>query len=93
MEKALGYFEQKVEPMQYGTFRAKGCFIGSGVGEAGGKTIIGGRCKHSGMVWSESGVQNILALRCLHIRRRLQEFWKCRLNQPAAHNDTLPLPT
>jgi hypothetical protein len=91
VEKALGYFVRNVNRMQYGTFRAKGYFIGSGVVEAGCKTIIGGRCKQSGMFWSEAGAENILALRCIHCSRRLDEFWKHRLNQRAARNDALRL--
>ena len=91
MEKELGYFARNIKRMQYGTFRAKGYFIGSGVVEAGCKTVIGGRCKQSGMFWSESGAENILALRCIHSSRRLDEFWKNRLNERAARNDTLPL--
>ena len=91
VEKELGYFVRNVKRMQYGTFRAKGYFIGSGVVEAGCKTRIGGRCKQSGMFWSESGAENILALRCIHSSRRLEEFWKHRLNQRAARNDALPL--
>jgi hypothetical protein len=91
VEQALGYFVRNVSRMQYGTFRAAGYFIGSGVVEAGCKTIIGSRCKQSGMFWSESGAENILALRCLHSSRRLEEFWKHRLNQQAARNDALPL--
>jgi hypothetical protein len=91
VEKELGYFVRNVKRMQYGTFRAKGYFIGSGVVEAGCKTLIGGRCKQSGMFWSESGAENILALRCIHSSRRLEEFWKHRLNQRAARNDALPL--
>jgi hypothetical protein len=91
VEKELGYFVRNVKRMQYGTFRAKGYFIGSGVVEAGCKTVIGGRCKQSGMFWSESGAQNILALRCIHSSRRLDKFWKDRLNAHAARNDTLPL--
>jgi hypothetical protein len=91
VEEALGYFVRNVSRMQYGTFRAAGYFIGSGVVEAGCKTIIGGRCKQSGMFWSESGADNILALRCIHSSRRLEDFWKYRLNQQAARNDALPL--
>jgi len=91
VEKALGYFVRNVDRMQYGTFRAAGYFIGSGVVEAGCKTVIGGRCKQSGMFWSESGAQNILALRCIHSSRRLDDFWKYRLNEQAASNDALPL--
>jgi len=91
VEEALGYFVNNVSRMQYGTFRAAGFFIGSGVVEAGCKTVIGSRCKQSGMFWSESGAQNILALRCIHSSRRLDEFWKHRLNAHAARNDTLAL--
>ena len=91
VEQALGYFVRNVSRMQYGTFRAAGYFIGSGVVEAGCKTVIGGRCKQSGMFWSESGAENILALRCIHSSRRLEVFWKYRLNAKAARNDALPL--
>ena len=91
VEEALGYFVRNLSRMQYGTFRAAGYFIGSGVVEAGCKTVIGGRCKQSGMFWSESGAENILALRCIHSSRRLDEFWKDRLNAHAAYNDALPL--
>jgi hypothetical protein len=91
VERALGYFVRNVSRMQYGTFRAAGLFIGSGVVEAGCKTVIGGRCKQSGMFWSKSGAENILALRCIHSSRRLEDFWKYRLNQHAARNDTLLL--
>jgi len=91
VEEALGYFVRNLERMQYGTFRAAGYFIGSGVVEAGCKTVIGGRCKQSGMFWSELGAENILALRCIHSSRRLEQFWKYRLNAHAARNDSLPL--
>jgi len=91
VDKALHYFVSNVSRMQYGTFRAAGYFIGSGVVEAGCKTVIGGRCKQSGMFWSESGAENILALRCIQSGRGLDEFWKHRLNTAAARNDCLPL--
>ena len=91
VEEALHYFVNNVSRMQYGTFRAAGYFIGSGVVEAGCKTVIGGRCKQSGMFWSEPGAENILALRCIHSSRRLDQFWKYRLNARAALNDCLPL--
>jgi hypothetical protein len=59
--------------------------------EAGGKTVIGGRCQQPGLFWSESGAENILALSCIHSSRRLEEFWKHRLNEQAAHHDALSL--
>jgi hypothetical protein len=77
--------------MQYGTFRSRGFFIGSGVIEAGCKTIIGARCKQSGMFWGVPGAENILALRCISASSRLGDFWKARLNTHAARNDCLAL--
>jgi len=91
VEKELGYFVRNVERMQYGTFRSRGLFIGSGVIEAGCKTIIGARCKQSGMFWGVPGAQNILALRCISASRRLGDFWKARLNAHVAANDCLAL--
>ena len=91
VEEELGYLVNNVSRMQYGTFRRQGFFIGSGVIEAGCKTIIGSRCKQSGMFWGELGAENILALRCIHNSRRLDAFWKDRLNSNAARNDSLAL--
>jgi hypothetical protein len=91
VEKELGYFLTNVKRMQYGTFRRQGFFIGSGVVEAGCKTVIGARCKQSGMFWGEPGAENILALRCIRASRRLDQFWKERLNHRAARNDCLAL--
>jgi len=91
VQEALHYFVSNVARMQYGTFRTAGYFIGSGVVEAGCKTVIGSRCKQSGMFWSEPGAQNILAFRCIHSSRRLDQFWKHRLNVKSAINDCLPL--
>lgn len=91
MEKALNYFEHNVERMQYGSFRRRGFFIGSGVIEAGCKTVVGARCKQSGMFWSQTGAEKILAFRCIHLSQRTDAFWKDRLNERAAENDLLAL--
>jgi hypothetical protein len=84
VEKELNYFVQNVDRMQYGTFRRQGYFIGSGVIEAGCKTVIGARCKQSGMFWGKPGAENILALRCINSSQRDNAFWKHRLAQLAA---------
>lgn len=91
VEPTLHYFESNLDRMQYGTFRKAGFFIGSGVVEAGCKTVIGARCKHSGMRWSQPGAQNILALRCIHASRYAEAFWKHRLTQHATPNPSLAL--
>ena len=89
VEAALGYFVRNVARMQYGTYRREGFFIGSGVVEAGCRTVIGARCKQSGMRWSEDGAERVLALRCIHGSRRLDDFWKYRIDCHAARNDSL----
>jgi hypothetical protein len=91
VEEQLKYFGHNVQRMQYRTFRRQGLFIGSGVIEAGCKTVIGSRCKQSGMFWGKPGAQNILALRCIHASRHSDQFWKDRLNDHAALNDPLPI--
>jgi hypothetical protein len=91
VERELNYFDNNIARMQYGSFRRLGYFIGSGVIEAGCKTVIGSRCKQSGMFWCVPGAENILALRSIHASRRLGNFWKYRLDQHAARNDSLPL--
>jgi len=59
-----GYFDNNQERMRYPTFRAQHLFVGTGVIEAGCKTLIGSRCKQSGMFWTVRGANSILALRC-----------------------------
>jgi len=81
VEAELHYFDNNIYRMQYGTFRKMNFFIGSGVIEAGCKTVIGQRCKQSGMFWSQSGAEHILALRALHASRQDNDFWKLRLLQ------------
>jgi len=91
VDKALHYFEENLDRMQYRTFRQKGYFIGSGVVEAGCKTIIGHRCKQSGMFWSRRGAENILALRCITSSHRLDLFWTARRDQPRRRHRFLRL--
>jgi hypothetical protein len=78
--KEIGYFENNQGRMLYGTYRALGFFYGSGVVEAGCKTVIGGRCKGSGMRWSETGATHVLDLRCALYGNQFDQVWD-RLNQ------------
>ena len=72
------YFDNNKERMRYPRFRAQHLFIGSGVIEAGCKTIIGSRCKQSGMFWTVRGANAILALRCCHFNGRFEDYWEVR---------------
>ena len=91
VEEQLAYFVHNAPRMKYRTFRREGLFIGSGVIEAGCKTVIGSRCKQSGMFWGKPGAENVLALRCIGASPRLNAFWTDRLNAQAAANDALAL--
>ena len=64
--------------MRYRDFRAAGLCIGSGVVEAGCKTVVGNRLKRAGMHWTVTGANAILALRCCMLSGRYEEFWEHR---------------
>jgi hypothetical protein len=66
------YFDKNTERMRYPKFRAQHLFVGSGVIEAGCKTIIGSRCRQSGMFWTVRGANAILALRCCQFNGRFE---------------------
>jgi len=72
------YFESNAERMRYLKFRHQHLFVGSGVIEAGCKTVIGSRLKRSGMFWTVRGANAIIALRCCHINRRFENYWEAR---------------
>jgi len=76
--KEINYFKKNKERMRYDKFRRQGFFIGSGVLEAGCRTVIGQRLKQSGMHWSVKGANNIIALRCCFLSNRWEDFWEAR---------------
>lgn len=76
VERETAYLERNLKRMQYDLYREQGLFIGSGVVEAGCKTVVGQRTKQSGMLWGVKGVQDILALRCLKLSGRMDAFLK-----------------
>ncbi len=72
------YFERHAARMRYPEFRRQHLFVGSGVIEAGCKTVIGSRCKQSGMFWTVRGANAILALRCCQFDGRFEDYWEAR---------------
>ena len=72
------YFEKNAERMRYPEFRRQHLFVGTGVIEAGCKTVIGSRCKQSGMFWTVLGANAILALRCCQFNGRFEDYWAAR---------------
>jgi hypothetical protein len=72
------YFHTNTERMRYPRFRKQHLFVGSGVIEAGCKTVIGSRLKRSGMFWTVRGANAILALRCCQFNSRFEDYWEAR---------------
>jgi len=72
------YFERNAERMRYPKFRRQHLFVGSGVIEAGCKTVIGSRLKQSGMFWTVRGANAIIALRCCYLNARFEDYWEAR---------------
>jgi len=78
VRQTISYFQNNRQRMRYAQFRRQGLFVGSGVIEAGCKTIVGQRLKQSGMRWSLRGANAIIALRCAQLSGRWEEFWEMR---------------
>jgi hypothetical protein len=84
LDTALGYFENNAPRMRYHWFRSRGLFVGSGVVEAGCKSVIGQRLKQSGMHWTVHGADAIIALRC----REASSQWEAICNTPRTQTRT-----
>lgn len=76
LRKEAEYFATNKLRMCYKYFCARGFFVGSGVVEAGCKTLIGQRLKQSGMRWTVAGANAIIALRCRLLSNRWDDLWR-----------------
>lgn len=76
--KQWKYIQKNRKHMQYDEFRRKKYFIGSGVIEAGCRTLVGQRLKQAGMFWSLRGSHAVLQLRCCMLSERFDQFWEDR---------------
>ncbi len=64
--------------MRYDRYRREALFVGSGVIEAGCRSLVGQRLKQSGMHWTVRGANSIIALRCCILSRLWEDFWEYR---------------
>jgi hypothetical protein len=95
IDTALDYFIRNAQRMRYKVFRDLGMFIGSGVVEAGCKSLVGQRLKLSGMRWNIPGATGILTLRCHRESNRWDQIWQHPNNQasPTPSQRLVPVPT
>lgn len=78
LRRSVAYFQTNAHRMRYADFRQQGLFVGSGVIEAGCKTIAGRGLKQAGMRWTVRGADAIVALRCCELSGRWEFFWEAR---------------
>jgi len=78
VRREADYFAANAERMRYPAFRRQCLFVGSGVVEAGCKTIIGSRLKRSGMFWTVRGANAVIALRCNRLSGKFEDYWENR---------------
>ena len=83
-DRELGYFQANATRMRYRWFRSRGLFTGSGVVEAGCKSVIGQRLKQSGMHWTVNGADSIITLRCKEASSQWEAICTHRHNQTGA---------
>jgi hypothetical protein len=87
--KASNYLRRRTRWMQYAAYRRVGVPLGSGVTEAGCKTIYSQRLKLSGMRWKEAGAQVILDLRVA----LLSGIWRATYGRVLATSTNVKVPT
>jgi len=61
--KAITYYSNNKERMNYPLYRAKGIQIGSGSIESGCKHVLGARLKQAGMIWTINGARAVAKVR------------------------------
>lgn len=90
--RAYRYLRDRMAYMHYDKYRRLGIPLGSGVTEAGCKTVYTQRLKLSGMRWKKEGAQHILQLRVLRLscvwdqayRRVLRDMTQAKVAGQAA---------
>ena len=77
LQRAITYLENNLGRMNYASYRKSHLPIGSGVTEAGCKTVVKQRMCGSGMKWRETGCDTVLSLRALALSGgRWSQFWQ-----------------
>jgi hypothetical protein len=76
--KCAIYIFRNRRRMRYPKFHAQGLCTSAGVLEAGCKVAIGTRLKRAGMHWTVSGANAIIALRCIKLSGRFEDFGERR---------------
>jgi hypothetical protein len=84
-KKAYRYIQSRTKLMCYAWCRRYNVPCGSGVTEAGCKTLFTQRLKLSGMRWSEAGARRVLALRTVMLSGTWTATFAAHLDELADH--------
>lgn len=79
--KAYRYLSKRMKYMRYDEYRRVGVPLGSGVTEAGCKTIYTQRLKLSGMRWEPEGAQVVLQLRVVQLSGVWEAAYEAAIKQ------------
>jgi hypothetical protein len=80
LQKAITYFENHRQMMDYTTYLAKGYPIATGLVEGTCGSLVKDRMEHSGMRWSIRGAQAVLNLRTVKQNHDWKQFWQYYIN-------------
>lgn len=75
IEKLIGSVGERVDRMDYPTYRQRGWQIGTGMIESTCKQVVGQRLKGPGMHWRESGTLAMTALKATELNGDWHRFW------------------
>jgi hypothetical protein len=81
VENICGYFENHRARMRYDEYLAAGYPIASGVIEGACRHVVKDRMERSGMHWTRTGAQAMLALRCVAINEQWPRFTQFHIQQ------------
>lgn len=93
LRQAAQYFERNQPHMQYATYLRRGWPVATGVIEGACRHLVKDRMELSGMRWTVSGANAILALRAVNENGDWEAFHAFRREQRHRRLYTTPLPT
>ena len=85
VEKAISYFTNNQQRMNYPDYRARGLQIGSGTIESGCKRVVKARLDQAGMTWTVEGARAVLKARAAYLSGHWDDYWQRRPFQPRAY--------
>ncbi|MFQ5632131.1 MAG: ISKra4 family transposase, partial [bacterium] len=84
LQKAISYFENHRDMMDYKTYLEKGYPIATGVAEGACNSLVKDRMEQSGMRWTVKGATSILKQRAVKLNGDWNIFWQHYMQSQSA---------